>query len=92
MLKISNLDQIANGTVNYVYKKCGKSNCKCFSDDDYKHGPYYVWTRKEKGITVTRTLNKNQAQKCLNAIKNMEKLDRLIERWKKKSIKEILTL
>lgn len=38
------------------------------------YGPYYAWTWKEKGKTVTVTLTKQQAPKYQRAIVNQRKL------------------
>lgn len=40
---------------------CGKPNCRCMADPPRPHGPYYQWTRKLAGKTVTRRLTAEQA-------------------------------
>lgn len=75
--------------VSAVDKQCGKLNCKCFSDKTKRHGPYYLWTRKENSKTVTKTLNVAQLRKCKKAIKNMEKLNKYIKQLKKDSFARI---
>lgn len=84
--KINDLEWILVGTLLKSYKRCGKDNCKCMKNKNCWHGPYYIWTRKENRKTVTKTLTKEQAQYVLNAFKNMKKLNRLLEKWKKMSI------
>jgi len=37
---------------------CGKPNCCCQADPPRLHGPYYQWTRKVYGKTVTVRVNK----------------------------------
>lgn len=86
---ITGLDWILNGTVLKQHKKCGKINCQCMKEQKYWHGPYYVWTRKEKGKTITRTLTIHQAKECQKAFKNMKTLDHNIEIWKKISLQYI---
>lgn len=39
---------------------CGKANCRCTDDPPRPHGPYYQWTRKIEGKTVTRRLTDEQ--------------------------------
>jgi len=56
---------------------------------DCWHGPYFIWTRKENGKTITKTLNKSQAAAVKKAIKDMKELNQLIERWRSLSLKEI---
>ena len=54
--KISNIDWILKGTLLKKYTQCGKNNCRCHQDKKYWHGTYWIWTRKEKGKTITKTL------------------------------------
>ncbi|MDA8284856.1 MAG: hypothetical protein M0Z42_16550 [Actinomycetota bacterium] len=39
---------------------CGKANCRCMADPPRPHGPFYQWTRKIAGKTVTRRLSSEQ--------------------------------
>lgn len=81
--KIIELDYIAVGSIAKTFRPCGKENCKCKKDKKDWHGPYYIWTRKENGKTISRSMSKKQAMQCKNAIKNMKKLKVQIEKWKK---------
>jgi hypothetical protein len=87
--KISHLDYISVGTLVKIYKQCGKTSCRCSQSKEYWHGPYFIWTRKEKGKTITKSLSTNQAKQCKKAIKNMKKLNQYIQKWKNESIKFI---
>lgn len=84
--KIIDLDYILTGSIMMKYGPCGKESCRCAHDKKFWHGPYYIWTRKENGKTVTQSLSKGQAKFCKKAINNMQKLKVQIERWKKESI------
>jgi hypothetical protein len=63
------LDQIAKlefclpGTLTERYTRCSSPGCRCRSDPPALHGPYYSWTRKIDGKTVTRTLTPEQARR-----------------------------
>ena len=48
------------GTLLEVAHVCGKPNCRCGADPPRPHGPYYRWTRKIDGKTVTRRLTPDQ--------------------------------
>jgi hypothetical protein len=87
--KIKKLNCILVGTVLKKFKKCGRKNCKCMKDQEYLHGPYFIWTRKEKGKTVTKTITQKQAKECHKAFKNMKILNSYVEGWKKESIEYI---
>jgi len=82
-------DRILIGSVLKSYKKCGRANCKCAKDKKNWHGPYHIWTRKENGKTITKTLNLNQVSLVEEAIRNMGNLKILIEEWKRYSLTEI---
>lgn len=82
-------DWILQGTLLKQYKQCGKNNCRCHQDKTFRHGPYWIWTRKEKGKTITKTLSPNQAKMVKRSIENMKHIDRLIEKWKLLSLRNL---
>lgn len=88
--KISSKGYILHGSLTETFKKCGKTNCRCYTDKKHWHGPYWIWTRKENGKTVTKTLNRKQVILVKKAIKEMKDIDLIIENWKKVSIREIV--
>jgi len=49
------------GTLLSRFTRCGKRGCRCQADPPQLHGPYWQWTRKVKGKTVTVTLSESQA-------------------------------
>ena len=87
--KIETKERILNGSLVKKYKQCGKINCQCYDNVDCWHGPYFIWTRKENGKTITKTLNKSQAAAVKKSIKDMKELNQIIKRWKALSLKEI---
>ncbi len=87
--KIESKERILNGSLAKQHKQCGKPNCRCNEDKKFWHGPYFIWTRKVNGKTVTKTLNKDQAAAVKQAIKEMKELNQIIERWKALSLKEV---
>ena len=54
------------GTLLERHNRCGKPNCRCKQDPPTLHGPYYQWTRKIDGKTVTRTLSPEQHARYQN--------------------------
>jgi hypothetical protein len=87
--KLDSIELILNGSLTKQYKQCGKPNCRCSESKMFRHGPYLIWTRKVKGKTMTKTLNKNQATAVKKAMREMKQLNLIIERWKVLSLKEI---
>ena len=87
--RFAQIGYICNSTVMSLYRKCGKPNCGCKEDPQMQHGPYHIWTRKEKGKTVTRSLSEKQAGQCSEYRQNFKKMESIIEEMKKISIQVI---
>jgi hypothetical protein len=68
--ELSQIGFICNGSIMSLYRKCGKPNCGCSENTEVKHGPYYIWTRKEKGKTITRSLSEERFQHCQQSLQN----------------------
>ena len=51
------------GSLLERHNRCGKANCRCKQDPPTLHGPYYQWTRKVDGKTVTRWLSREQHER-----------------------------
>src|SRR5712691_7288666 len=49
------------GTLLERRTSCRKPGCRCTADPPALHGPYYQWTRKRDGKTVTINLTPDQA-------------------------------
>lgn len=60
---IANLGFCLPGTLTERHTRCSSPGCRCHSDPPTLHGPYYSWTRKINGKTVTRTLTPEQARR-----------------------------
>lgn len=69
---------VLRGTIGKRFMPCGKLACRCKADPPILHGPYYLWTRKVAGKTVTVRLTAEQAARCQAWIRNMRRLDRLV--------------
>ena len=66
------------GSVQRRFMPCGKSGCCCQADPPRLHGPYFQWTRKMKGKTVTVRLTKEQVRLMKEWIANARRLDRIV--------------
>jgi len=75
---LADLGPFRRGTVLCRYIPCGKAGCRCQANPPELHGPYYEWTRKERGKTVTVRLTKQQARLLTQWIANARRLDRII--------------
>jgi hypothetical protein len=54
--------------------RCGKPGCRCAVDPTALHGPYYSWTRKVAGKTVTRLLSAAQAERYRDWFSNARRI------------------
>lgn len=51
--RIQKIGFICKGSLVQRRQLCGNPNCRCHSDPDKLHGPYYELSWKEKGKTVS---------------------------------------
>jgi len=59
--KIMSVDYVLRGSIIKKLMKCGKKECSCHKDPPKLHGPYYHYTRKVKGKTVSRLYREDEA-------------------------------
>lgn len=76
--QISQLGFISRGSVTRRFTTCGTASCRCHADPPQRHGPYYQWTRKVAGKTVTRRLSHDEAELYQQWIANARRLDAII--------------
>jgi hypothetical protein len=76
--QVETLGFLRRGSVVRRWTTCGKATCACQADPAQRHGPYYQWTRKVKGKTVTVRLPPHQARLFEEWIANARALDALI--------------
>jgi len=74
------IEYFCTGSISVVYTKCGNDYCACSKDDSKKHGPYYLWSTKKNGKTISQRLSKKQVVKCRQFIRNYRKLKTIIEK------------
>jgi hypothetical protein len=76
--QVSKLGFIASGSLIERYTVCASLGCRCHADPPMRHGPYFQYTRKVAGKTVTARLTAEQAQRYRDQIANRRKLDAII--------------
>ena len=83
---------ILTGSITKHYTKCQSPSCRCMKDPDYRHGPYYDWTRKVKGKTVTIRLSQEEVDILKEWIENKKEFYEIIKRMEMitlEAVKEI---
>ena len=87
--QIAAMGFVAQGTVSKLTKVCGRPNCRCAEDPQARHGPYYEWTRREKGRYVHTVVSAEQAQELIAAIDNHKRVLALLARWSTETARAI---
>src|SRR6266545_6358379 len=82
------LGYVRPGSLVRRYMPCGKAACRCASDPQSLHGPYYQWTTKRHGKTVTVRLTREQARVCAEWTQNHRRLKELVRRLEELSLME----
>lgn len=80
--QLASIGMIHSGSVTRRYTRCATPGCKCNADPPQPHGPYYQWTAKINGKTVTRRLTETEAQLYQEWIANDRQLRHLIQQMR----------
>lgn len=73
------------GSIQRRLMPCGKPGCCCQANPPKLHGPYYQWTRKVRGKTVTVRLKPNEARLLRSWIANSRRLDKIVAQMERLS-------
>jgi hypothetical protein len=80
--QIGRIGFTATGTLLRSHNVCGSAGCACHTDPRRRHGPYWQYTRKINGKTVTRRLTDAQAALYTEWIGNGRTLRDLLAQMK----------
>jgi len=78
LAELGDIGLVLRGSIARRLTRCGNPACRCKADPPMLHGPYYIWTRKVAGKTVTAQLKPEYAALYKNWSRNMRKLDRTV--------------
>ena len=76
--RVADLGFISAGSITRRYTKCATATCRCRADPPQPHGPYWQWTAKVDGKTITRRLSPREAEHYQQWIDNDRELRSLI--------------
>ena len=85
--QLAEIGLISSGSVTHRYTRCATPGCKCHDDPPRPHGPYYQWTAKVNGKTVTRRLSEHEAKLYQEWIANDRRMRRLITQMRQVAAK-----
>jgi hypothetical protein len=85
--QLADIGLIASGSVTRRYTRCGTPTCRCHADPPQRHGPYWQWTAKVDGKTITRRLTEQQATLYSQWIDNDRQLRHIITQMRQTAAK-----
>jgi len=77
---LAQIEYFSKGTLLARMVRCGKPQCACGKDPSKRHGPYYEWTYKARGKTVTVRLAPEAAPFFRAAARQYRKLKTILNR------------
>ena len=80
--ELATIGLIHAGSLTRRYTRCATPGCKCHADPPQPHGPYYQWSAKVNGKTVTRRLSASEAELYEEWIANDRRLRDLIQQMR----------
>jgi len=83
--EIASVGLVSPGSVVRRFMPCGKPGCRCQGDPPQLHGPYWQWSHKVDGKTITRRLTPDQAGLYQQWIANRRRIDQLLARMEQVS-------
>lgn len=90
---LAELDFVLRGSIVRRMVTCNTPNCRCNASPANRHGPYWDWTRKVRGKTVTVRLSPEQVAVLQPWIENSRRADRTLsemERVTRKAVEQVL--
>ena len=85
--ELADLGYIAAGSITQRSTRCGTPSCRCHADPPQLHGPYWQWTAKVNGKTVTRRLSQTDAKLYQEWISNDRQLRKTITKMRQLAAK-----
>ena len=76
--ELASLGLALPGTLIERRIRCGKPGCRCHADPPVLHGPYWQWTRKVAGKTITRLVPDEQLADYRQWLDNHRRLRALV--------------
>jgi hypothetical protein len=69
---------VLKGSLLQRSKRCSSPGCACHAEPPRLHGPYWQWTNKVDGKTVTRALTEDQAKRYREWMENAGRLEEIV--------------
>lgn len=85
--ELAEVGYLVLGSVTERRMTCSTATCACHVNPAARHGPYYQWSWKEAGRTVSCYLDQDRAKLCRKWIANSRRLDRTLKRMRALSLR-----
>jgi len=76
---LAGLGFLLKGSLVQRFKRCSSPGCACHDEPARLHGPYWQWTSKVKGKTVTRMLNEEQVSRYQEWMGSAKRFDEIVQ-------------
>ncbi len=76
--ELASLGLALPGTLIQRHTRCGRADCRCHAGPPVLHGPYWQWTRKKDGKTITRLVPDEQLGDYRQWLDNHRRLRALV--------------
>lgn len=76
--KLASIGHLRPGSLVGRYRKCGKPNCHCATEEGGGHGPSWSLTRRVGGKTVTRVIPASAVGQTQAQIAEYQRLRKLV--------------
>ena len=76
--ELAGLGPALPGTLMQRHVRCGWAGCRCHADPPELHGPYWQWTRKRAGKTISRLVPDDQVADYRQWLDNHRRLRELV--------------
>lgn len=86
--EVERLGFVRPGSLVRRFMPCGNPGCRCMADPPQLHGPYYQWSYKVRGKTVSVRLSEAQARLCAEWLQNHRRLRMLVRQMEALSLRE----
>jgi len=77
--KVCDIGYFKKGSITKCFQTCGNKNCRCHKDKQYRHGPYFMWTSKEKNRSKSILVPEVMVEEASAFIEDYKKLKELIK-------------
>lgn len=76
------------GSVIRRYMRCGNPSCRCMANPPRLHGPYYQWSHKIRGRSVSLRLSDRQVRLAMDWAGNHRRLKKWLRQMEALALQE----